>query len=69
MRAIGSGLPFQKQGVDGTIKNLKSMTKKSLLVLHLVFKNCYFEEVATNTCPWGIEITNQIFYLGFHIDF
>jgi hypothetical protein len=26
---------------------------KSLLVLLLVFRNCYLKQVATNTCPWG----------------
>jgi hypothetical protein len=26
---------------------------KSLLVLFLIFRNCYLKEVATNTRPWG----------------
>jgi hypothetical protein len=71
MRAIGNRVPFQKQGLDGAIKNLKSMVKRSLSVLLLVFKNCYLliKEVATNTRPWGQEITIQIYHLGFHIDF
>jgi hypothetical protein len=41
---------------------------KSLLVLLLVFRNCYLKEVATNTRPWGQEITIQNCHLGFHID-
>jgi hypothetical protein len=41
---------------------------KSLLVLLLVFRNCYLKEVATNTRPWGREITIQNCHLGFHID-
>jgi hypothetical protein len=71
MRAIGNRVPFQKQGLDGAIKNLKSMVKRSLSVLLLVFKNCYLliKEVATNTRPWGQEITIQIYHLRFHIDF
>jgi hypothetical protein len=40
----------------------------SLLVLLLVFRNCYLKEVATNTRPWGWEITIQNCHLGFHID-
>jgi hypothetical protein len=41
---------------------------KSFLVLLLVFRNCYLKEVATNTRPWGQEITIQNCHLGFHID-
>jgi hypothetical protein len=41
---------------------------KSLLVLLLVFRNCYLKEVATNTRPWDREITIQNCHLGFHID-
>jgi hypothetical protein len=41
---------------------------KNLLVLLLVFKNCYLKEVVTNTHPWGQEITIQNCHLGFHID-
>jgi hypothetical protein len=52
MRAIGSGVPFQKQGANGAIKNLKSLAERSLPVLLLVFRNCYFKEIATNICPW-----------------
>jgi hypothetical protein len=41
---------------------------KSLLSLLLVFRNSYLKEVATNTRPWGREITIQNCHLGFHID-
>jgi hypothetical protein len=41
---------------------------KNLLILLLVFRNCYLKEVATNTHPWGWEITIQNCHLGFHID-
>jgi hypothetical protein len=41
---------------------------KSLLVLLLVFRNCYLKEVAANTRPWGQEITIQTCHLGFYID-
>jgi hypothetical protein len=41
---------------------------KSLPVLLVVFKNCYLKEVATNTRPWGQEITIQNCHLGFFID-
>jgi hypothetical protein len=36
--------------------------------LPLVFRSCYLKEVATNTRPWGQEITIQNCHLGFHID-
>jgi hypothetical protein len=41
---------------------------KNLLFLLLVFRNCYLKEVATNTRPWGQEITIQNCHLGFHLD-
>jgi hypothetical protein len=41
---------------------------KSLLVLILVFRNCYLKEVATNTRPWGQEISIQNCHLELHID-
>jgi hypothetical protein len=42
---------------------------KSLPDLLLVFINCYLKEVATNTHPWGHEITIQNCHLIFRIDF
>ena len=41
---------------------------KSLPVLLLVFRNCYFKEVATNTHPWDHENAIQNCHLGFYID-
>jgi hypothetical protein len=41
---------------------------RSLLVLLIVFRNCYLKQVATNTHPWGWEITIQNCHLRFHID-
>jgi hypothetical protein len=41
---------------------------KSLLILLLIFRNCYLKQVATNTRRRGREITIQNCHLGFHID-
>jgi hypothetical protein len=40
-----------------------------LPILFLVFRNCYLKDVASNTRPWGQEITIQNCHLGFHVDF